>query len=252
MITLTKEGGPADLDGVTHLSIGVSWDPTAGSSGGVLGKLRRKTGTDLDLIAVALQGGDPVRLAGLDSLDPMGNGSLLHSGDNQTGHGDGDDETVTVEFARLPDVITSIVFVAAAYKKGSSFQKARNISFRRRSPPRPLGRPPQNSGRRPAAAPQGGEFALPKTITPALPAVETFAELDLPARMLSALGDQGVSVPFPIQAATLPNSLAGRDVLGRGRTGSGRRRLRSGPAGPHGRQARRAAATARPGPRPHP
>ncbi|TDT35277.1 superfamily II DNA/RNA helicase [Streptomyces sp. BK208] len=81
---------------------------------------------------------------------------------------------------------------------------------------------PQNSGRRPAAAPQGGEFALPKTITPALPAVETFAELDLPARMLSALGDQGVSVPFPIQAATLPNSLAGRDVLGRGRTGSGK------------------------------
>ncbi|MEU1046884.1 TerD family protein [Streptomyces sp. NPDC005897] len=130
MITLTKEGGPADLDGVTHLSIGVSWDPTAGSSGGVLGKLRRKSGTDLDLIAVALQGGDPVRLAGLDSLDPMGNGSLLHSGDNQTGHGDGDDETVTVEFARLPSVITSIVFVAAAYKKGSSFQKARNISFK--------------------------------------------------------------------------------------------------------------------------
>ncbi|CAM5655246.1 ATP-dependent RNA helicase DeaD [Streptomyces glaucescens] len=40
--------------------------------------------------------------------------------------------------------------------------------------------------------------------------------------MLAALGDQGVSVPFPIQAATLPNSLAGRDVLGRGRTGSGK------------------------------
>ncbi|MFG2963285.1 MULTISPECIES: TerD family protein [unclassified Streptomyces] len=130
MITLTKEDGPADLDGVTHLSIGVSWDPTAGSSGGVLGKLRRKSGTDLDLIAIALQGGEPVRLAGLDSLDPMGNGSLVHSGDNQSGHGDGDDETVTVEFARIPPNITAIVFVAAAYKKGSSFQKARNISFK--------------------------------------------------------------------------------------------------------------------------
>jgi stress response protein SCP2 len=130
MITLTKEDGPADLDGVTHLSIGVSWDPTAGTSGGVLGKLRRKQGTDLDLIAIAMQGTDPVRLAGLDSLDPMGNGSLVHSGDNQTGHGDGDDETVTVEFARLPAHITSIVFVAAAFKKGSSFQKARNISFK--------------------------------------------------------------------------------------------------------------------------
>ncbi|MFG2312295.1 TerD family protein [Streptomyces sp. NPDC048566] len=130
MMTLTKEDGPADLDGVTHLSIGVSWDPTAGSSGGVLGALRRKSGTDLDLIAIAMQGGEPVRLAGLDSLDPMGNGSLLHSGDNQTGRGDGDDETVTVEFARIPPNITSIVFIAAAYKKGSSFQKARNISFK--------------------------------------------------------------------------------------------------------------------------
>ncbi|MER6628545.1 TerD family protein [Streptomyces sp. NPDC000987] len=130
MITLTKEDGPADLDGVTHLSIGVSWDPTAGTSGGVLGKLRRKQGTDLDLIAVAMQGTDPVRLAGLDSLNPMGNGSLVHSGDDQTGHGDGDDETVTVEFAKIPPQITSIVFVAAAFKRGSSFQKARNISFK--------------------------------------------------------------------------------------------------------------------------
>ncbi|MCQ4208160.1 MULTISPECIES: TerD family protein [Streptomyces] len=130
MITLTKEDGPADLDGVTHLSIGVSWDPTSGSSGGVLGSLRRKQGTDLDLIAIAMAGGDPVRLAGLDSLDPMGNGSLVHSGDNQTGKGEGDDETVTVEFARIPGNITSIVFIAAAYKKGSSFQKARNISFK--------------------------------------------------------------------------------------------------------------------------
>ncbi|MEW2400948.1 DEAD/DEAH box helicase [Streptomyces sp. NPDC046862] len=75
-------------------------------------------------------------------------------------------------------------------------------------------------GRRPAA-PQG-EFALPVTITPALPAVESFADLALPAPLLAALGHEGVSVPFPIQGATLPNSLAGRDVLGRGRTGSGK------------------------------
>ncbi|MFG2648537.1 TerD family protein [Streptomyces sp. NPDC048436] len=130
MITLKKEDGPADLGGVTRLSIGVSWDPTVGSSGGVLGKLRQKAGTDLDLIAIAMAGADPVRLAGLDSLDPLGNGSLVHSGDNQTGKGEGDDETVTVEFERVPDNITSIVFVAAAYKKRSAFQNARNISFK--------------------------------------------------------------------------------------------------------------------------
>ncbi|WP_330454543.1 MULTISPECIES: TerD family protein [unclassified Streptomyces] len=130
MITLKKEDGPADLDGVTHLSIGVSWDPTVGSSGGLMGKLKQKKGTDLDLIAIAMQGADPVRLAGLDSLDPLGNGSLLHSGDNQTGKGEGDDETVTVDFAKVPSNVTSIVFVAAAYKKGSSFQNARNVSIK--------------------------------------------------------------------------------------------------------------------------
>ncbi|MDQ0579449.1 DEAD/DEAH box helicase [Streptomyces rishiriensis] len=75
-------------------------------------------------------------------------------------------------------------------------------------------------GRRPAA-PQG-EFALPETITPALPAVEAFADLDMPKQLLAALTAQGVSVPFPIQGATLPNTLAGRDALGRGRTGSGK------------------------------
>ncbi|GHG58647.1 DEAD/DEAH box helicase [Streptomyces griseocarneus] len=58
--------------------------------------------------------------------------------------------------------------------------------------------------------------------TPPLPAVTDFAELDMPRPLLAALGADGVTVPFPIQAATLPNSLSGRDVLGRGRTGSGK------------------------------
>ncbi|MBF4138111.1 DEAD/DEAH box helicase [Streptomyces albidoflavus] len=79
---------------------------------------------------------------------------------------------------------------------------------------------PGGDGRRPAAI--QGEFALPRTITPALPAVEGFADLDMPGQLLAALGSAGVTAPFPIQAATLPNTLAGRDVLGRGRTGSGK------------------------------
>ncbi|MEU8325545.1 DEAD/DEAH box helicase [Nonomuraea sp. NPDC048881] len=75
-------------------------------------------------------------------------------------------------------------------------------------------------GRRPAA--RQAEFALPVTVTPALPAATTFAELDMPLALLKVLTSLGVNQPFPIQAATLPNSLAGRDVLGRGRTGSGK------------------------------
>ncbi|MCX5362064.1 DEAD/DEAH box helicase [Streptomyces sp. NBC_00124] len=81
-------------------------------------------------------------------------------------------------------------------------------------------RRPNGNGRRPAAL--QGEFALPVTITPALPAVESFSDLALPTPLLAALGREGMTVPFPIQGATLPNSLAGRDVLGRGRTGSGK------------------------------
>ncbi|MBT2893174.1 DEAD/DEAH box helicase, partial [Streptomyces sp. McG2] len=70
--------------------------------------------------------------------------------------------------------------------------------------------------------PQGGDFALPETRTPALPAVAAFVELELPEPLLTALAAEGMAEPFPIQAATLPNSLAGRDILGRGRTGSGK------------------------------
>ncbi|MFD5404131.1 DEAD/DEAH box helicase [Streptomyces griseorubiginosus] len=80
-------------------------------------------------------------------------------------------------------------------------------------------RPSNGRGKRQSAP---GEFALPQTVTPALPAAESFADLAMPAPLLATLGRAGVTVPFPIQAATLPNSLAGRDVLGRGRTGSGK------------------------------
>ncbi|MGY4767663.1 DEAD/DEAH box helicase [Kribbella sp. CWNU-51] len=50
----------------------------------------------------------------------------------------------------------------------------------------------------------------------------TFADLGVPETLVTALSATGVTKPFPIQAATLPDSLAGKDVLGRGRTGSGK------------------------------
>ncbi|MEU9015256.1 DEAD/DEAH box helicase, partial [Streptomyces sp. NPDC048479] len=104
-------------------------------------------------------------------------------------------------------------------RKGGSAGSDRGARFR----PQGQGRPGNRSGgygRRPAA--RQGEFALPVTITPALPAAATFGELDMPVELLKTLTGLGMNEPFPIQAATLPNSLAGRDVLGRGRTGSGK------------------------------
>ncbi|MEJ8644767.1 DEAD/DEAH box helicase [Streptomyces sp. MS1.HAVA.3] len=63
---------------------------------------------------------------------------------------------------------------------------------------------------------------MPEPIAPALPPVPAFEDMDMPEALLKTLAAQGVTEPFPIQAATLPNSLAGRDLLGRGRTGSGK------------------------------
>ncbi|GAA0265066.1 DEAD/DEAH box helicase [Cryptosporangium japonicum] len=54
------------------------------------------------------------------------------------------------------------------------------------------------------------------------PAAVPFAELGLPSAVVTALERQGMTDAFPIQSATIPEVLAGRDVLGRGSTGSGK------------------------------
>jgi superfamily II DNA/RNA helicase len=51
---------------------------------------------------------------------------------------------------------------------------------------------------------------------------KTFADLGLPHELVSPLRKAGITEPFPIQAATIPDTLAGRDVLGRAPTGSGK------------------------------
>ncbi|MGQ4601170.1 DEAD/DEAH box helicase, partial [Nocardia sp. R6R-6] len=58
--------------------------------------------------------------------------------------------------------------------------------------------------------------------TVAAAATVTFADLGLPAVLVQALRRDGIETPFPIQAATVPDVLAAKDVLGRGPTGSGK------------------------------
>ena len=52
--------------------------------------------------------------------------------------------------------------------------------------------------------------------------MSSFLELGVPARLNDVLAATGIETPTPIQHATLPDALAGRDLLGRGRTGSGK------------------------------
>jgi superfamily II DNA/RNA helicase len=51
---------------------------------------------------------------------------------------------------------------------------------------------------------------------------QTFSSLGVPAPLVAILAADGKTEPFPIQTDTLPDTLAGRDVLGRGKTGSGK------------------------------
>jgi superfamily II DNA/RNA helicase len=50
----------------------------------------------------------------------------------------------------------------------------------------------------------------------------TFGSLGVPAPLVATLAAEGISTPFPIQVITLPDSMAGLDILGQGRTGSGK------------------------------
>ncbi|WP_405937895.1 DEAD/DEAH box helicase [Streptomyces sp. NBC_00726] len=65
------------------------------------------------------------------------------------------------------------------------------------------------------------EAVVAETAEAAEPTV-TFADLGLPEGIVRKLAQNGVTTPFPIQAATIPDALAGKDILGRGRTGSGK------------------------------
>jgi superfamily II DNA/RNA helicase len=80
-----------------------------------------------------------------------------------------------------------------------------------------LARRPQE-GTRPTPV----ELDVPAAPTASTEPVPSFAELGLPAALVRALIDAGLTHPFAIQAATLPDALAGRDVLGRAATGSGK------------------------------
>ena len=60
------------------------------------------------------------------------------------------------------------------------------------------------------------------TAGPSSTGLASFVELGVPTVLADKLSGFGIASPFPIQTATLPDALAGRDVLGRGKTGSGK------------------------------
>ncbi|MGL5825183.1 MAG: TerD family protein [Nocardioides sp.] len=115
MIELTKghEFELPDIQGspLTRLSIGIGWDsaPNAGFVGTGAPEI------DLDASAMAYSRGQLMDLAVFNNLATR-DGAVVHLGDNRSGRGEGDDEVITVDLARVHPVIDTIVFLVTSYQ----------------------------------------------------------------------------------------------------------------------------------------
>lgn len=131
MQPLALDGEENDLSGVEVLEMGLGWDKSTGGAGRIGGWINRKVGSDLDGIMVAYTNGEPKKYLGWDEMDCFNMdapGSAVHSGDNQTGEGEGDDETIRLKLREVPRRYDKLVLVATAFKPGSSMRRAKNIT----------------------------------------------------------------------------------------------------------------------------
>lgn len=123
-ISLDKEAGP----GLRKIRMGLGWDPV--KAGGFFGKLLGSNAEiDLDASCIVLDGSrqalDMVWFRQLQSRD----GLIQHSGDNRTGDGAGDDETISVNLEALPTSVRHLVFTVNSFT-GQSFEQVANAYCR--------------------------------------------------------------------------------------------------------------------------
>jgi tellurium resistance protein TerZ len=114
---------------ITRLRFGMAWKASGSGRKGLVGKFMGRRGADLDLLVVASEGPDAKRICWFSDLDPFDNGSLLHHGDNTTGKGDGDDEEITVDLTRMPEIINRLTVVGSAYKPNVTFSDVSGVTL---------------------------------------------------------------------------------------------------------------------------
>lgn len=127
-ISLEKESG-SSLDKVI---MGLGWDAAPKKKGGFLSGLLgggSSDGIDLDASCALFDADkkvlDVVYFGQLKSTD----GSIVHTGDNRTGDGDGDDEQIIVNLSRVPAKVSSMVFTVNSYA-GQTFNEVANAYCR--------------------------------------------------------------------------------------------------------------------------
>lgn len=122
-VSLTKQAGP---NGLTAVTVGLGWD------------VRTTTGAAFDLDASAIAVGADGRVLSDKHFVFFGNlatpdGSIVHTGDNVTGEGDGDDERINVSLGAMSTDVDKIVFPVSIYEAGQrsqSFGQIRNAFIR--------------------------------------------------------------------------------------------------------------------------
>jgi stress response protein SCP2 len=120
---------PETLGTITQLGIGAAWKTSGGGQKGLLGRLKRAIGTDLDLCAVALANGAPKRMCWFDNTDAFDDGSLRSDGDSRTGRASGDDEFIRADLDRIPTSVDTLVFIVSAFKEGVTFANVEGVSL---------------------------------------------------------------------------------------------------------------------------
>jgi tellurium resistance protein TerZ len=107
-VSLSKPGGGT----LSRVRMGLGWDAVVKK--GLFGKGRTQT-IDLDASCLLFDGGgnlaDAVWFRQLRSKD----GSVVHTGDNLTGEGEGDDESVRVDLTKVPGNVTQLVFTVNSF-----------------------------------------------------------------------------------------------------------------------------------------
>ena len=121
-VSLAKPGGGT----LTHVRMGLGWDAVM-KKGLFGGKKSQSIDLDASAVLYAADGSvvDQVWFSQLKSKD----GSVLHSGDNLTGDGEGDDESITVHLDRVPAAVTQLVFIVNSFT-GQNFSQIENAFCR--------------------------------------------------------------------------------------------------------------------------
>ncbi|MDO9423102.1 MAG: TerD family protein [Methylobacter sp.] len=128
-ISLSKESG----DALSKVVMGLGWDAKQAPSGGILKGLfgggGKSDAIDLDASCVLFDDQnkvvDIIYFGQLKSRD----GSILHTGDNRTGAGDGDDEQIKVDLDKVPANVKSLVFTVNSFS-GETFDQIENAYCR--------------------------------------------------------------------------------------------------------------------------